>query len=404
VMEAVGKDVVVVGMGAFGSAALWRLAERGAQVAGIERYGIGHDLGSSHGSTRLFRIACQEHPGLAAIALKSLELWTGLGELAGERLVRQSGCLSVGSSESRAVKGALTAAAAAGVPVLELGHSELTARQPQYAGLAPDDVAVWDPGAGICYPERIIGAQAGAARRLGAEIYPHTMVTGIQASPSGVTVRTPTVDFRASQVVVAAGAWLGTLVPGLPLAPRRTPLYWFRPRDPRSGDFTLSRFPAFIWRRPDGEGLWGHGSDENFGVKIGPGPPENSGGLSAAAGIDPEQMDRYIHLDSDIDDLAASVRRAFPGLEPRPSKVIPCLITDTPDGQFIVGRPPGESRVVVAGGDSGHGFKHGGGIGELLARIVTGEPPYCETSFLNPARFRWNASRNDAPGKPGCAG
>ena len=403
-MEAIGKDVVVVGLGAFGSAALWRLADRGAKVAGIERHGIGHHLGSSHGSTRLFRIACQEHPGLAAIALKSLELWAGLGEQAGERLVRQSGCLNVGPPESRAVKGTLAAAAAAGAPVLELGHSELAARQPQYAGLAPDDMAVWDPGAGICYPERIIKAQAGAARRLGAEIYPHTMVTGIQASSSGVTVRTPTVDFRASQVVVATGAWLGTLVPGLPLVPRRTPLYWFRPRDPGSGDFTLGRFPAFIWRRPDGEGLWGHGSDEDFGVKIGPGPPENSAGPAAAAAIDPEEMDRYIHLDSDIDDLTASVRRAFPGLDPRPSKVIPCLITDTPDGQFIIGRPPGESHVVVAGGDSGHGFKHAAGIGELLAQIVTGERPYCETGFLNPARFRWNASRNGVAGNPGCAG
>jgi sarcosine oxidase len=288
--------------------------------------------------------------------------------------------------------------------VLELGPSELAARQPQYAGLGPDDMAVWDPGAGICYPERIIAAQAGAARGLGAEIYPHTMVTGIQVRQGGVTVRTPTVDFRTSQVVVATGAWLGTLVPGLPLVPRRTPLYWFRPRDPGSEDFTLRKFPAFIWRRSDGEGLWGHGSDEDFGVKIGLGPPENSGGPAAAAGIDPEEMDRYIHLDSDIDDLAASVGRAFPGLDPRPSKVIPCLITDTPDRQFIVGRPVSESRLVVAGGDSGHGFKHAAGIGELLARIVTGERPYCQTSFLNPARFRPDVSRNGVAGRPGCAG
>ena len=158
-MKAIGTDVTVVGLGAFGSAALWRLAERRAKVAGIERYGIGHHLGSSHGLTRLFRIACQEHPGLAATALKSLELWTGLGEQADERLIRQSGCLNVGSPQSRAVKGTLAAAAAAGLPVLELGHRELAARQPQYAGLAPDDVAVWDPGAGICYPGRIIGAQ-----------------------------------------------------------------------------------------------------------------------------------------------------------------------------------------------------------------------------------------------------
>lgn len=386
-MEVIGKDVIVVGLGAFGSSALWRLAERGAEVAGVERYGIGHHLGSSHGSTRLFRMACQEHPGLAAVALKSLELWAGLGEQVGQRLVRQTGCLHVGSPESRPVKGTLAAAAAAGLPVRELGHTELVTRQPQYAGLAPGDVAVWDPGAGICYPERIIRAQADAARRLGADIYPHTMVTGIQADPKGVTVSTPTAGFRAPQVVVAAGAWLGMLVPGLPVVPRRTPMYWFRPRDPRSPDFTLGRFPAFIWQRPDGEALWGHGSDEDFGIKIGPGGPGNPAERNALTGTDPEEMDRYIHLDSDIDDLAATVGRAFPGLGPRPSKVIPCLITDTPDNQFIVGRLATQPRVIVAGGDSGHGFKHAAGIGELLAQIVTTERLYCETGFLNPARF-----------------
>jgi len=189
--------------------------------------------------TRLFRVACQEHPGLPPIALKSLELWTGLGDQIGERLVHQSGCLSTGSPRGRAVSGVIAAAAAAGLPVQQLSHDELAARQPQYAGLAPGDVAAWDPGAGICYPERNVRAQAAAARRAGADIYPHTMVTGIEADRDGITVRTPTVEFRASQVVVAAGAWLGTLLPGLPLAPRRTPQYWFRPRDPRSGEFRL---------------------------------------------------------------------------------------------------------------------------------------------------------------------
>src|SRR5215470_4591891 len=106
-MEIIRKDVVVAGLGAFGSAALWRLAHRGVDVAGIERHGIGHHLGSSHGLTRLFRVACQEHPGLAPIALKSLELWTGLGEETGQRLVRQSDCLSVGPPDSRAVTGAI---------------------------------------------------------------------------------------------------------------------------------------------------------------------------------------------------------------------------------------------------------------------------------------------------------
>jgi sarcosine oxidase len=382
-MDTIRKDVVVIGLGGFGSAALWRLAQRGVDVAGIERHAIGHHLGSSHGATRLFRIACQEHPGLAPVALKSLELWTGLGEQIGQELVRQSGCLTTGSPDSRPVRGAIEAAAAAGVPVVELSHEELAARQTQYAGLAPGDVAVWDPGAGICYPERNVRAQTAAARQLGADVYPHTMVTGIEADADGVTVRTPTAQWRASQVVVSAGAWLGTLLPGLPLAPRRTPLYWFRPRDLLSEEFTLDKFPSFIWERPDGLKLWGHGSAGDFGIKIG----LDGSGTSGGVGIDPEEMDRYIHLDSDIDELTACVAQALPGLDPRPEKVIPCLITDSPDQQFLVGRLASQDRVVVAGGDSGHGFKHAAGIGELLAQIVTGEHLYCPVDFMDPARL-----------------
>jgi sarcosine oxidase len=63
------------------------------------------------------------------------------------------------------------------------------------------------------------------------------------------------------------------------------------------------------------------------------------------------------------------------------------MITDSADGQFLVGRLPGQPRLVVAGGDSGHGFKHAAGVGELVARIVAGERPYCATDFLDPARF-----------------
>ena len=193
------KDVVVVGLGGFGSAALWRLAERGVAVAGVERHGIGHHLGSSHGATRLFRIACQDHPGLAAVALKSLELWNELGTQVGERLVSQTGCLSVGSPDSQSVRGAIAAAAAAGAHVRELSHAELVARQPQYAGLVPAEVAVWDAGAGICYPERDVRAQTAAARRLGADAHPHTMVDAIEADSYGVTIRTATIEWRASR-------------------------------------------------------------------------------------------------------------------------------------------------------------------------------------------------------------
>ncbi len=377
-METLRADVVVVGLGAFGSAALWRLAERGVTVVGIERQGIGHPFGSSHGSTRLFRVACMEHPGLTPIAQKSLALWTALTQETGELYVRQTGSLNVGAPGSRPVSGALRAAAEAGAPTTELSHDELTARFPQY-DVRPEDVAVWDPGAGICYAEPTVRAQVAEAQRLGATVYPHTMVTAIDLQPDHVEVRTPTIIIRADQVVVCAGAWLGKLVPGLPLSPRRTPLFWFQPKDPGSDVFRLRNFPSFIWEFPDGRGLWGHGSDEDFLVKVG------LDGAEREKDFDPDELDRYIHPRADIAELAAAITASFPDLDPEPVKVIPCMVTDSPDGQFLVGRR--DERLVVAGGDSGHGFKHCAGVGELLAQLTTKETPYTDVSFIDPMRY-----------------
>ena len=377
-METLRADVVVVGLGAFGSAALWRLAQRGVKVVGIERQAIGHPFGSSHGSTRLFRVACMEHPGLTPIAQKSLELWTELGERTGEVYVRQTGSLNVGAPDSRPVSGARRAAAEAGAPTTDLSHDELTARFPQY-DVRPEDVAVWDPGAGICYAEPTVRAQVAEAERLGATVYPHTMVTTIDVKRAEVTVRTPTIDIQADQVVVCAGAWLGKLIPDLPLSPRRTPLFWFQPKDPSSDAFQLKSFPSFIWEFPDGRGLWGHGSDEDFLVKVG------LDGAQRARDFDPDELDRYIHPREDIAELAAAIGDSFPGLDPEPVKVIPCMVTDSPDGQFLVGRR--DDRLLIAGGDSGHGFKHCAGIGELLAQLTTKETPYTDVSFINPLRY-----------------
>jgi sarcosine oxidase len=349
-VETFETDVVVVGLGAFGAAALWRLAQRGVHVVGIEPHGIGHEFGSSHGETRLFRVACMEHPALAATALKSFELWTGLGELTGETYVRQTGCLNVGAPDSQAIQGPLNA----GVPVERLTHEELVNRQPQYAGLRPEDVAIWDPGAGICYPERVVRAQVKAAEALGARVYRDT-VTEVEST----TVRTRNTEFRAQKVVVTAGAGLSELVPELPLVRRPTPHNWFAPKD----GFALAQFPSFVWDRPGG-GLWGHGSDDGHAVKVGG------------------------HSDTTV--IQEVVKQAFPGLDPNPVKVVPCHVTDSPDGLFLIGHI--EENVLVAGGDSGHGFKHSGGIGELLAQLATGENPYCVTDFLDPTRFRGSSS------------
>ncbi|WP_454852726.1 N-methyl-L-tryptophan oxidase [Promicromonospora soli] len=379
-METITSDVVVVGLGGFGSAALWRLAERGVDVTGIDRFDVGHNLGSSHGVTRLFRVACMEHRGLAAVARKSLELWTDLGKRYGETYVEQTGCLSVGRPGSRPVQGTTAAAEAAGIDVAHLSHAELAERYPQYAGYDDETVGVLDPEGGLCFPERNVRAQVRAAAEAGARVYPGTRVTSVELVDGGVRVVTPTVAFEAAQAVVAAGAWTAKLLPGLPLRPRRTPLYWFAPRPDATQSFDLAAFPSFVYELADGRHVWGHGSGDGFHIKIGLGD-------HGSDYTDPDELDRYIHPRVDVDRLADAVGAAFPQVDPVPVKAIPCMITDSPDGQFLVGRPDGDPRLVVAGGDSGHGFKHAAGVGELLAQIAVGEQTYGDIGFLDPIRF-----------------
>jgi sarcosine oxidase len=328
-----------------------------------------------------------EHPGLAAVARTSLALWTELGERYGETYVQQTGCLSVGRPDSRPVQGTTEAAAAAGIEVAHLTHAELVERFPQYAGYDDETVGVLDPEGGLCFPERNVTAQVRAAGEAGARVYPGTRVTSVELVDGGVRVVTPTAVFEAGQAVVAAGAWTAKLLPGLPLRPRRTPLYWFAPKADATASFDLSAFPSFIYELADGRSVWGHGAGDGFHIKIGLGDHGQDD-------TDPDALDRYIHPRTDVDRLAEAVAAAFPQVDPVPVKAIPCMITNSPDEQFLVGRPEGDPRLVMAGGDSGHGFKHAAGVGELLAWIAVGEQPYGDIGFLDPTRFTSQVTRD----------
>ena len=106
----------------------------------------------------------------------------------------------------------------------------------------------------------------------------------------------------------------------------------------------------------------------------------------SAKPIDPDDSDRSV-ASEDWSDLATMLPAKIPGLEPVPARVAVCMATRTPDGQFVVGRPGGDPRVIVAGGDNTYGFQHATGIGEALADLVQSRPPRVPLDFLSPDRF-----------------
>ncbi len=373
-------DVIVVGLGAMGANTAWQLAARGVSVLGIERFGIGHKFGSSHGQTRLFRTACMEHPGLLPLAHESLRLWRELEAHSSSQLLELCGGLMIGPRDGRVVNGTLKAAHANGLELEVLTAAELMLRYPQHQNVPSGHIAVVDPEAGVVRPEVGVEVACQAALDLGAQIHSDTKVLGIDLVPDGVVVRTATRDFRASQAVVTAGSWLQTLVPGLPLEPLRTPMTWFAPRTP-SVDFDLARFPTFIREFDNGDSSWGHGATWGHDAKIGLG----DGGSSMTA-TTADELDRAVR-EQDYAEVSNIVRTTIPGLDPSPSAVTICIITNSPDMQFQLGRPYGDPRLVIGGGDSGHAFKHATGIGQYLAQVTVGEPPTVDLAFTDPDRF-----------------
>jgi sarcosine oxidase len=198
-------------------------------------------------------------------------------------------------------------------------------------------------------------------------------------------VSTAVRDFRVAQVVVTAGPWLRTLVPDLPPETVRTPMTWFDPLgapEPGALDrYALGRLPVFIRELDDGVVLWGHGATNGHGVKLG--PEDDPGNFRPT---DPDLCDRAV-TPADWALVSRLAARALPGLDPTPSRTTTCMITTTPDRQFVLGRPRRDGRLVVGGGCSGHGFKHAVGIGEALARTVVGDDPFCDLGFTDPDRF-----------------
>lgn len=379
-MTTYDASVAVVGLGAMGAHAAWRLAARGVQVIGIEQFSPGHALGSSHGGTRLFRVACLEHPNLVTVAHRSRDLWTELQTKSADALLEITGGVMIGSEDGDVITRTLAAAEAHDLPVERLTREQLAERFPQHQNLTKGTVGVWDPDAGIAHPEAAIIAAVAAARAAGAEIYAGTKVTAIELVDGGVVVDTVTRSFTVRQVVVTTGAWLDKLVPELELDPTRTPMMWFEPADPADASFCLEEFPIFIRALDQENWIWGHGAADANGVKVG---PDRDGNFVT---VDPDRIDRGINA-KDHALVTELVSKALPGLNPVPTRIITCMVTHSRDDQFIIGRPHGDDRLVVGGGDSGHAFKHAPGIGELIAQIVTGEGTYVDTAFVDPDRF-----------------
>jgi len=368
-------DIIIVGTGAVGSAALYQAAKRGAKVLGIDRFHPPHTLGSSHGDTRITRVALGEGARYVQFARRSHEIWRELeAEGSQEELLRACGCLIFGAGHGpRAAHGAadflastIQVAKEQGIPHEVLSGDELPARFPQFRWQG-DELACYEPGGGFVRPERCIDAQIHAARRFGAVTrFGETLVRWEKAG-SGVRVTTDRGTHDAGALILTTGAWMPRTAASLAGRARiyRQVLHWFHPDGPREV-FTPERMPVYIRAH-------GSLSDMFYGFPAIDGP---NGGMKLAG----EQFSEESNPDRTRPEVSGAEIQAMHAaaspvvrISPRSVRAVVCKYTVTPDFHFVIDRLPGSECVWGASACSGHGFKHSAAVGEALAQAAIGE-------------------------------
>ncbi len=375
-VEDVAVDgTVVVGLGGIGSAAALALADRGETVVGLDPRPPGHTEGSSHGHTRLVRLAYFEDPAYVPMTVRAWRLWQRLERRSGERLLTASGVIALAPAgdPGRLVPATVEAAARYGLPV---EHLEAAAVRDRYPALSVPDgwEAVLEPEAGFVDPEATVRTLHRLARDAGADLRPET-VEAIEYGDRPV-VHTARTRYHPRKVVLTAGPWAPALLEErLPLTVTRKVVAHFTPRDPDG--LGPDRLPGF---------LTGDGGALHYGFPLLPGDGVKIARHDGGAATTPATVDRTVRPE-EVEALRAELARLIPAAAGPLLRAYTCLYTMSPDGDFVLGPLPWAPSCIVATGCSGHAFKFVPLLGEVLADLVLGAAPAVDVGFLSPARF-----------------
>ena len=353
-------NTIVVGVGGAGSPTVYELAKRGKRVLGLERYDIPHDMGSSHGYTRIIRLAYYEHPSYVMLLRRAYELWREIQSRVGEQLLHTTGSIDAGPADSWVFKGSWQSCLDHNLPHEVLTGKELAARYPGYR-LPFETMALLQPEGGYLTPERCIVAYVEAAQALGAEVHGRETVLGWEPLGGGVRVTTDRDVYEADSLVITAGAWNSELVDVLGglLEPERQVLAWLQPSKPEL--FTPERFPVFNLLVNEGR-YYGFPVVAVPGFKFG-----RYHHLEEV--VNPETMHREPMLE-DEQLLREFAERYFPdGCGPTMS-LKSCMFTNTPDNHFIIDVHPQYPQVSFTSPCSGHGYKFASVLGEIMADLA----------------------------------
>lgn len=387
-------EVVVLGLGAMGAATVYQLAKAGVKVVGIDRHHPPHNLGSSHGDTRITRLSVGEGAQYVPIVRNSHRIWRELEALSGESLFEQSGLLVLTSSadfdpqdQTDFTLRTINLAQTYGIEHEILSAEQIRQRFPQFANVHDSAIGYFEPGGGFVRPERCIDVQLKLAEQHGATLYKGETVTAITSSEEGVTVTTDRRTLFANKLVISAGNWSGELL-GEPyenlLSVYRQKLFWFELEE---GAGLVGHSPTFILTH-------GRGDDKvNYGFPALPG--EGSLKIATAqyhTSSSPQTIERTVSAAEAQDMYEHQVRGHLAGVTSKVLKSAVCAYTVTPDRHFIIDEHPSLQHTLFVSACSGHGFKHSAALGEAFAQWCTRGSTDLDLSSFSLKRFEGKLS------------
>ena len=362
-------DVVVVGAGVFGAWTAWHLAQRGQKVLVLDAYGPANARASSGGESRIIRMGYGADELYTRWSVSSLAKWKQFCSATGEGLFQQTGVLWLGPEGDARLSQTMIALERCRVPFDRFNRRELENKYPQF-NLDELSAGLLEPGSGVLMARRAVAAVLQDALKHGAEY----RVAEILRTPKNTaaatldTVKTSAGEqFAARTFVFACGAWLGKMFPdelGSRIFPSRQEVFFFGP-PPGDTQFSSPALPTWLIQSDE---VYGMPDLENRGFKI---ALDQHGPLT-----DPDTQSRVVSSHS-IEQARSYVARRFPLLRYAPIvETRVCQYENTSNGDFLIDRHPRMENVWLAGGGSGHGFKHGPAFGEYLAvQILDSAPP-----------------------------
>jgi sarcosine oxidase len=365
-------DVIVLGLGAMGSAALYQLSKTGQKVLGIDMYSPPHKFGSSFGESRVTRQAMGEGVFYTPIVLRANEIWQNLENLSGEKLFNRCGVVIMGYEDNVWFQNTLQAAKKFSIEhkVLERKDIEHLFPTIRVAPAQENFLYYYEPTSGYLIPEKCIDVQLKVAKSNGAGILVNTKVKTIEENSNGIQIRLDNNEILStSKVIVALGSWMKNMFPEILTPILKTylqTLYWFDFDKDYYNDFIPGKMPVILCGDQQGKT-----TRSFYGF---PAIAGKEGGVKFALGESnvetrPEDKDGVKPLVS-VNEMYSIISRYIKHIKPNTLRTFNCLYTSTPDENFVIDFAPDSKRIIIASPCSGHGFKHSAAIGEILSELA----------------------------------